>query len=102
MSKKIRSYSLVFVPWIWTAILLINPSFFLKNGRANEDTLYALYCNYSSELVLVIFVLANLFSLFQIFKIQEKIKYFFLLLLVASMPIQYIFYIGANVQVFGK
>lgn len=102
MSKKIRSYSLFFVPWIWTAILLINPSFFLKNGRANEDTLYALYCNYSSELVLTISILANLFSLFQIFRIPEKTKYLFLLLLVVSMPVQYILYIAAHVQVFGK
>lgn len=82
--------------------LLGSPSFFLKNGRANEDTLYALYCNFSSEVVLGALFIANLFSLFRIFKIQEKMKYLFLVLILISIPIQYVLYIGAHVQVFGK
>lgn len=84
------------------SVLLGSPSFFLKNSRANENTLYALYSNFSSEVVLVVLILANLLSLFRIFKIQEKMKYLFLFLILISIPVQYILYVGAHVQVFGK
>lgn len=102
MSSILKTSLLVFAPLLWIPILLSEPSLFLKYGRANETTLYAFYSNHSSEIVLTVILLGFLFSLFQIYKIKSKIKYWFLFAILLSAPIQYVLYIGAHVQAFGK
>lgn len=102
LQKNLKSTLLVFLPLLWIPILLAEPSFFLKHGRANETTLYALYCNYASEVVLTAIILGLVFSLFQIYKVQSKFKYVLLMMILLSIPLQYIFYIGAHTQAFGK
>ena len=102
MKKKLYLYLQVFAPFAWVPILFANPSFFLKSGRANENTLYAFYCNYSSEIVLSAIVIGIIFSIYRVFKLTGKIKYVFLFLILLSIPIQYVLYVSAHVQVFGK
>jgi hypothetical protein len=102
MYSKLRQYALVFLPLLWIPILLSNPYFFLRGKRGNIENLYDFYCNNSSEVFMGIIILGILYSCYRVYKIPGKIKYLFAVFVVISVPIQYLLFIAAEIQVFGK
>lgn len=102
MDGKPRQFALVFLSLLWIPILLSNPYFFLRGKRGNIENLYDFYCNNSSEFFVGIIILGILYSCYRVYKVPGKIKYLFAVLVAISIPIQYLLFIAAEVQVFGK
>ena len=98
----LKTFILTFSPMLWMPIVNKYPEVILKQGRGFEKSLYAFYCNYSPFFLMAAIGIGLLFSLYHAFKTESKIKYLYFFLVGVSVPIQAVFYIVANTQVFGK
>lgn len=97
-----KNVILAFIALLWMPIVSYDPHFFIKTRRGDSDSLYTLYSNYSSEVLLCLIVFGVLFSIFRISYLPKKLKPIATIALVVSIPIQVFYFLALQVQVFGK
>lgn len=97
-----KNMILAFISLIWMPIVSYDPYFFIRTRRGDSDSLYNLYCNYSSEILLCLIVFGVLFSFFRISYLPKKLRAIAAAALVVSVPIQIFYFVALQVQVFGK